>query len=47
MRDRPKFVSTPTAGMVAAYIEFFVNLCQTDIRQKFVLRRIFLAATLK
>lgn len=32
-------VSTPTAGMVASYIEFFVDLCQTDVRQKCVLRR--------
>jgi hypothetical protein len=38
-RDRPKMVSTPTAGMVVSYIEFFVDLCQTDIRQKCVLRR--------
>jgi hypothetical protein len=32
-------VSTPTAGVVASYIEFFVDLCQTDVRQKCVLRR--------
>ncbi|SDO63867.1 hypothetical protein SAMN05443582_102684 [Phyllobacterium sp. OV277] len=32
-------VSTPTAGMVDCYIEIFVDLCQTDIRQKYGLRR--------
>lgn len=32
-------VSMPTAGMVDSYIEFFVDLCQTDIGQKCMLRR--------
>jgi translation initiation factor 2 beta subunit (eIF-2beta)/eIF-5 len=32
-------VSTPTAGMVDSYIEFFTDLCQTGIVQKYMLRR--------
>lgn len=39
IEDRPKMVSMPTAGMVDCYIEIFIDLCQTDIRQNLRLRR--------